>query len=366
MKAYHLLSSVPLLERKFARKILFVSFAGIHIPLFFIIGYLLASEYTTEAALVVGGGTLAFTLLATGITLYILNIILRPVEIVKRALHNYIQYGKIPSLPTYYKDEIGVLMYDVQYSIESLERYYEEKENILHLLSHDLQGPINSALSALELIREGVITEDILRALEGNLMNYRENLRESINYIKQQKNMMEEGHKMVKTNISAFIQDAVEAVHCEANAKGIRLHSDAKTSKAAYLPVAALNRVVQNVVGNAVKYSPAHSTVYICADIVQGSLEISVRDSGEGISPERLSSVFAYNKRLKDKYQPGKPSNGIGLHLCKKLMRSLGGDIRVENNTSGQGCTFTIDYLIEGQVMPELRTLPIQEDENVG
>ena len=102
MKSYTYLSKIPLLKKSFTLKILSVTFLGIHIPLFGIIGYLLINEFPVKMALLIGTLTLIFTLISTATTLIILNKLLKPIILVKNSLSNYIRFSKIPDLPKNY------------------------------------------------------------------------------------------------------------------------------------------------------------------------------------------------------------------------------------------------------------------------
>lgn len=110
MRFYHLLSGLPFFKKSFSLKILFIAFIGIHIPLFGIIGYLLSSDIENISAWSIVIFTLLFTLFATGVTLIILNRLLKPVLLAKDALIEFKEYSKLPNLPTEYIDEGGVLM----------------------------------------------------------------------------------------------------------------------------------------------------------------------------------------------------------------------------------------------------------------
>ena len=154
MKSYRYLSKIPILNKSFTLKILSVTFIGIHIPLFAIIGYLLTIQMPVEDALHIGILTLCFTLLSTILTLILLNKLLKPIILVKNSLNNYIKYSKKPKLPKNYIDEVGILLHDVQIGVEALEKYKEEHEILLNLVNHDLKSPITSTLGTLSLFRE--------------------------------------------------------------------------------------------------------------------------------------------------------------------------------------------------------------------
>ena len=343
MKSYRYLSKIPILNKSFTLKILSVTFIGIHIPLFAIIGYLLTIQMPVEDALHIGILTLCFTLLSTILTLILLNKLLKPIILVKNSLNNYIKYSKKPKLPKNYIDEVGILLHDVQIGVEALEKYKEEHEILLNLVNHDLKSPITSTLGTLSLFREENKDNTLIDALEQKLNKYSEGLTQSINYIKLQKNIIGTGQLLTPTNISELIKNTIVAFQYEANSKNVSFQLNLVNIDLE-IPLTILERTLQNLLSNAIKYTLNDSIITITSSIVNDVLEISIKDQGKGIAEGKIAEIFDYNRTLVDVKNHLSNSNGIGLHLCKKLINNVGGDIRVENNKDGIGATFTIQY----------------------
>ena len=139
MRLYKGLSTIGFLSKNYAFKFLFVAFVGIHVPLIGLIFLIVFSDVREEPALILLF-TLVMTLLATAVTLIMLKKLTWPVSVSARQLENYRINGVIPDLPRSFKDEAGILMSNVQSTIEENHALNNEKLDLIYLLSHDLRN----------------------------------------------------------------------------------------------------------------------------------------------------------------------------------------------------------------------------------
>ena len=101
-----------------------------------------------------------------------------------------------------------------------------------------------------------------------------------------------------------------------------------------------LTRVLQNLLSNAVRHTPADGTVLISATRVGSELALAVQDNGTGIAPEDLPHVFEPFYRA-DPARSG-PGAGLGLALAKRIVEAMGGSIRAEPDLP-VGARFDVD-----------------------
>ncbi len=95
----------------------------------------------------------------------------------------------------------------------------------------------------------------------------------------------------------------------------------------------ALRSILDNLLSNALRYTPAEGEILLAAEEMKESVQFTVRDTGRGIEAERLSKIF-------DRFNPFSDSGtGLGLALVRRLVESLGGQIAVESRL-GHGTTF--------------------------
>jgi PAS domain S-box-containing protein len=102
-----------------------------------------------------------------------------------------------------------------------------------------------------------------------------------------------------------------------------------------------IGQVVSNLIDNALKYSPSHTTVEIIAEIQDTKLWVGVKDQGPGIKPEETQYLFKSfgHTKISSKPTGGEKSSGLGLAICKKIIEAHGGEVGVDSMV-GQGSTF--------------------------
>jgi signal transduction histidine kinase len=120
----------------------------------------------------------------------------------------------------------------------------------------------------------------------------------------------------------------------EASRKGIRVDVRAYADLAAVqADRRALHSILDNLLANALRYTPDDGEILLAAEEVKEFVQFTVRDTGRGIEAERLSTIF-------DRFNPMSDSgSGLGLALVRRLVESLGGQIAVESRL-GNGTTF--------------------------
>jgi signal transduction histidine kinase len=110
-----------------------------------------------------------------------------------------------------------------------------------------------------------------------------------------------------------------------------------------------LVQLVQNLVGNAVKYSPAGAPVRVAVARNGTEARITVADEGIGIRPEDLPRLFQKFSRLENARKSGAPGTGLGLYICRSIVEAHGGRIWAESEPQ-KGSTFVVTLpLPEGQ-----------------
>ena len=108
-----------------------------------------------------------------------------------------------------------------------------------------------------------------------------------------------------------------------------------------WLDTSLIRRVLINVVGNAVKYTPLEGRIAISTGVTESEIHFTVSDDGPGISPENLTSIF--DKFSRADYSTSISGVGLGLAFCKLAVEAHEGKIYVESNgIPGQGSTFHV------------------------
>jgi PAS domain S-box-containing protein len=99
-------------------------------------------------------------------------------------------------------------------------------------------------------------------------------------------------------------------------------------------------QVIVNLVGNAAKFAPPRTTIYVTAKATNGRIQISVRDEGPGIPPDKREAIFEAFRQLDSDPFTKKQGVGLGLFICKSIVEAHGGSIWIEDHAP-PGTTFT-------------------------
>jgi signal transduction histidine kinase len=122
--------------------------------------------------------------------------------------------------------------------------------------------------------------------------------------------------------------------------KNITLRAELSEIREAVFDANRIAQVIDNLIGNAMKFSPPGSTVYISSSEDGEAATVRVRDEGPGIPPEEQSRLFGEFQRLSVQPTGGEKSTGLGLAIVKKIIDAHQGTLKVESEP-GSGSTFS-------------------------
>ena len=103
-----------------------------------------------------------------------------------------------------------------------------------------------------------------------------------------------------------------------------------------------LREAVDNLVSNAIKYTPVGGVMELSMSVDDGGIAISVKDEGPGLSTDDMARLFGRFQRLSAKPTGGESSTGLGLSIVKRIIELHGGSVSAESNGPGRGATFII------------------------
>ncbi len=342
MKTYDKLSKITFLK-KYSFKFLFVAFIGIHIPLIGLILYLAFGGNEVLSPMSVFISVLVFTLIAAGTTLIILNKLLEPIILAKETLSDYIVNKSTPQLPTTYTDEVGILLKEIQFSIQTLDELLEEKQDMIGLMSHDLKNPLAAVITYSELIPMAD-TEEKKQKISEKIKDAAIVQRDIINAVLE---LLEREEIVITSAMMSEIK--LEKLFGELKYN----YEDLFTSKKLNLVIETnglkitakedlIKQVFSNLISNAVKFTPEGGTITISAIKNGKSTEITVSDNGIGFPTNKSKAIFDRFTKEKRKGTQGENTTGLGLYLCNKIVSRHSGKIEASSQGEGQGSTFVV------------------------
>ncbi|MEW6022481.1 MAG: ATP-binding protein [Pseudomonadota bacterium] len=243
-------------------------------------------------------------------------------------------------------EERKVLLESEREARAEAERSSQMKDEFLATLSHELRTPLSAILGWAQVLRRGGKDEaDRQRGLQ----TIERNARAQAQLIEDLLDMSRITSGKVLLDIqtlapSSFLDAAIETVRPAADAKNIRLEKryDANPGMIAGDP-ARLQQVVWNLLSNAIKFTPRDGQVIVELAQRDGSVLITVRDTGAGIKPEFITHVFERFRQADASMTRRHGGLGLGLSIVKHLIEQHGGTVRAESAGEGLGSSFSIE-----------------------
>jgi len=222
----------------------------------------------------------------------------------------------------------------------NLERHDATKSEFLSIVSHEFRTALTGIQGFSELIRDGGLEPDEVRAYGGYIFNDADRVNRLIGDMLDL-DRMESGRMSMRTTQVDINDLLMEAISRAAPAAvSVEFKSDLDPR----LPIVAGDRdrliqVVSNIVNNAVKYSPEGGTVTLASRVEGRFALISITDTGIGIPQEEIGHVFERFRRVRSGAAQSIPGTGLGLTIVKQIVEMHGGKIWVES-ALGHGSSF--------------------------
>ena len=243
------------------------------------------------------------------------------------------------------RKEVEALYQRLEDTHEQLTTVNQLKNDLASMIVHDLRTPLTSVISGLQTMEMlGDLNEDQTEflniSIEGGLT-----LLGMINDLLDI-SRLEEGSlrlKYAEVQANSLLDDALRQVTSLASHKNLNLVSDIAPNLP---PLAAdvdkLERTLVNLLGNAIKFTPAGGTITLSMRPAEDepALIFAVTDTGEGIPPDAFDRIFEKFGQVETRKAGQKMSTGLGLTFCKMVVEAHGGRIWVESEI-GKGSTFS-------------------------
>jgi PAS domain S-box-containing protein len=238
------------------------------------------------------------------------------------------------------------LLSQAQLQNERLRELDRMKDEFVALVSHELRTPLTSIRGYLELLLDetdatfeplhlewlGVIdrnSERLLALVEDLLL-------------KAQVNAGKVSLSMSEVDLAAIVEQSTLTGAPVAAARGITLVSSAESLPPVAGDPVRIGQVIDNLISNALKFTPAGGRVEVRACLVDGCARIEVADTGHGISAAEQERLFERFYRTSKAQTDAVPGVGLGLSIAKAIINAHGGDIDC-TSTEGDGSTFSIE-----------------------
>jgi signal transduction histidine kinase len=230
---------------------------------------------------------------------------------------------------------------------EQLRHANRFKNDILGTVAHDLKNPLGVILGRAEMLGELLDAEPLPKdAAEAQVNHVRESAKRLTAMVDTlvsgaMNDALDISIRREPIDLTRLVSEVADANHPLAERKNQRI----ALTKPDALPILGdydrLTEAVDNLISNAVKYSPAGGRIEVRIERRGQDAAIVVTDQGPGLSPEDLSRLFGRFQRLSAKPTAGESSTGLGLSIAKHIVDLHGGSIKASSG-AGAGATFEI------------------------
>lgn len=237
--------------------------------------------------------------------------------------------------------------YQSRYAIEEetkvLKKVDKLKQNFISLMSHDLKTPVAKIAGIADILR---VQYDNSKDQKGLLDNIIDSTKELNNFITSILDLTKIESQNLdlrfeSKDINVLIDGTIDALRFEANAKNMKINKDLSPLYPIKMDTVLINRVLGNLIGNAIKYAGDAKEIYIKSWDDEKWVYVEIEDNGKGIKEEDLEHIFEKFYRVKNDENHQIKGSGLGLYLVKYFIELHKGEIEVSSSL-GEGTKFII------------------------
>lgn len=240
---------------------------------------------------------------------------------------------------------------EVQAQAAKIAELHQQKDQLLGMVAHDLRTPLTGLLgfaevALVDLDTGGPVKEDI-EVIRTTALEMNELLSDLLDVAKFEAGKMRLNPQ--EMDLAAVLAEGRRRYDLWAQAKGIIFRMALRGPlPRARVDARRVQQVLNNLVSNAVKFSSKGGAITLSAREVDGAIEVSVIDTGQGIAAGEVDRIFGQFEQTSAQATAGERSSGLGLAIAKKLVELHGGRIWVESKKGvGSKFTFTLPLGLE-------------------
>ena len=225
-----------------------------------------------------------------------------------------------------------------------LQKLNATKDKYFSIIAHDLKSPFQGFIGLTELMGEEISSFSATQLLTyiQSMNSTARNLYKLLSNLLEW-SLMQQGalsFNPVEIALSEVVAQNIDIIIKRGEQKGIKLIFDLADNQTVWADEAMLNSILRNLLSNAVKFTSRGGEVIVSAKKTDNNIvEIAIRDTGLGISPDLISKLFKIEEKVGQKGTEGEESTGLGLLLCKEFVEKHDGKIWVVSE-EGKGSTF--------------------------
>jgi Signal transduction histidine kinase len=244
------------------------------------------------------------------------------------------------------KNELIANYNKLKFYSDELKESNTTKDKLLSVIGHDLRSPLASLINVTKLLSDNYYTleeeevKDLLAALNKESELTLETLNNLLLWSKTQRQKLIPAP--VNTKLTSLISNTFYQVESLLSQKNITFINEVQESIEVYVDPSMMQSVLKNLVINAIKFTNTGGRITISAKLKPNSIEISVQDTGIGMSQETIDKLFNSTIEFTTRGTHNEKGTGLGLQICKEFIALNGGQFRAESEI-GVGTTFHVE-----------------------
>ncbi len=221
----------------------------------------------------------------------------------------------------------------------------KEKDKLLRLLSHDLRSHIGGMIGMAELVQGMLEGSEEVRSLVLDIYQSGHTTLDLLDEILLH-GLADQGAFSVieEVELVKAVDESIRRLELIFSRKNQQL-SFSSSEESVFLRTnrAGFQRVLENLLTNASKFSPEETSVEVTLQVLPDAIQVCVIDHGQGIPESEIPHIFKTERKISVRPTGGELSSGIGLVLCQEIVEKVGAKLRFEP-TAGGGSTFVISF----------------------
>ena len=218
----------------------------------------------------------------------------------------------------------------------------ELKSSILRNMSHEVRTPITSIIGFSKILSDSL--DGIPEEHADKIHQASQRLMKTIDSVIELSKLEVDAHDLEReiARLDQAARWAVELLDCRTERKGLELRTSIPDQPiAGYWNQEALNQIVEHLLENAVRFTPAEGTIELRVFRTENQAVLEIEDSGIGMDPDEVDRLFKPFKQASEGLTRNHSGVGLGLPIVRQLAEALGGTVEVETET-GEGSCFMV------------------------
>ena len=241
------------------------------------------------------------------------------------------------------------------------------KNELISNVSHELRTPLSTVKEGIALVYDGSLgslhpdQKDMLARVKNNIDRLSRLINDLLDMSKIEAGRIE--LKKTSVTISMLVEKVLASFQNQAKNKKIELTAHVKKDMhPLYIDRDRISQVLTNLIANSVRFTPAHGRITVGIKENENEVEISVADTGIGISSQNIAGLFDRFSQFNRAYGPGERGTGLGLAISQEIIDMHGGRIWAESEV-GKGSTFTFSLprMTQDEIFREYLTNGLRE-----